>query len=68
MGEPNSLRDKAEKGEVTFPPYDIIQRGFKISLSELSFSQRLRKIAKARFTPTENSSHWKTIEKQGDSY
>jgi len=30
------------KGVVTFPPYDVIQGRFKISASELSFSQRQR--------------------------
>jgi len=35
-----SGQGKAEKGEVTLPPYDVIQGRFKISPSELSFSQR----------------------------
>jgi len=48
---------KAEEGEVTFLPYDVIQGRFKISLSELSFSQRQKKIAKAQFTLIEISSH-----------
>jgi len=51
---------------ITFHSHDVIWRRFKISSSELSFSQRQRKIAKARFTPIEISSLRGTIYRLGE--
>jgi len=57
---------KAEKREVTFPLYDIIQGRFKISASELFIFSKAEKKAKAQFTPIEISSHWGNIFRLGE--
>jgi len=57
---------KAEKGRLPFLRITSYRGELRSARSELSFSQRQRKIAKARFTPIEIYSHWGTIYRLGE--